>query len=51
MLQCNRIDASEGVAVNKTSESKECMLGHYWYFKDVGYEFNHLFVMVVMLCQ
>ena len=51
MLQCNRIDVSEGIHINKTSESKESMLCHYWYFKDVGINFNRLFVIVVMLYQ
>ena len=40
MLQNDRIDVSEGIDINKTSESKECMLCHYWYFKDVGYKFQ-----------
>ena len=40
MLQYDRIDVSEGIDINKTNESKECMLCHYWYFKDVGYKFQ-----------
>ena len=40
MLQYNRIDASEGIDIDKTSESKKCMLCHYWYFKDIGYKFQ-----------
>ena len=40
MLQYNRIDVSEGTDINKISTSKECMLCHYWYFKDVGYKFQ-----------
>ena len=36
MIQYKRIDASEGIDVNKTSASKECELCHYWFFKDVG---------------
>ena len=40
MLQYDRIDVSEGIDINKTSESKECMLCHYWYFKDVSYKFQ-----------
>ena len=40
MLQYDRIDVSEGIDINKTSESKECMLCHYWYFEDVGYKFQ-----------
>ena len=40
MLQYDRIDVSEGIDINKTSASKECMLCHYWYFKDVCYKFQ-----------
>ena len=29
MLYFNRIDVSEGIGVNKTSESKECNICHY----------------------
>ena len=32
MLYYNRIDVSEGIDVNKTSESNECDMYHYWYF-------------------
>ena len=38
MLQNERIYVSEGIDTNKTSASKECMLCHYWYFKDVGFK-------------
>ena len=40
MLQYNRIDVSEGIDINKTNKSKECMLCRYWYFKDLGYKFQ-----------
>ena len=40
MLQYEKISVSEGIDVNKTSVSKECMLCHYWYFKDVGFKFE-----------
>ena len=40
MLQYDRIDVLEGIGINKTSASKECMLCHYWYFKDVHYKFQ-----------
>ena len=40
MLQYDRIDVSEGIDINKTNKSKECMLCHYWYFIDVGYKFQ-----------
>ena len=43
MLQCEKIDFSEGIDVNKTSASKECELCHYWLFKNVGFKFeNHV---------
>ena len=38
MLQYEIIDASGRIDVDETSLSKECMLCHYWYFKDVGFE-------------
>ena len=38
MLQHERIDVSEGVDINKSNKSKESMLRHYWYFKDIGYK-------------
>ena len=32
MLYNDRTDVSERIDVNKTSESKECDICHYWYF-------------------
>ena len=40
MLQYKNIDVSEGIDTNKTIVSKECMLCHYWYFKDVRFIFE-----------
>ena len=40
MLQYDKIDVSGGIEINKTSKSKDCMLCHYWYFKDLGYKFQ-----------
>ena len=40
MLQYETIDVSKGIETNKTSTSKECMLCHYWYYKDVGFKFE-----------
>ena len=39
MLQYE-IDVSEEIDTNKTSASKECMLCHCWYFKDVEFNFE-----------
>ena len=40
MLQCERIDVSEGIDCNKSDKSKKCMICHYWYFKDIGYKYE-----------
>ena len=32
------IDVSEGIDVNKTIASNECVLCHYWFFKDVAFK-------------
>ena len=36
----SKVDVSEGIDVNKTSESKECEICHYWFFKDFGFKFE-----------
>ena len=40
MLYFDRIDVSEGINVNKTRESKDCNICHYWYFLDKGFKFQ-----------
>ena len=40
MLEYDRIDISEGIDVNKTSASKECDICHYWYFKNIGFNYE-----------
>ena len=40
MLQYKKIDASEGIDVNKTSASKECELCRCWFFKDGQFKFE-----------
>ena len=40
MLKYEKIDASEGIDVNKTSASKQCEFCHYWFFKDIGFKFE-----------
>ena len=40
MLECDRIDISEGTDVNKASLSKECDICHCWYFKDIGFKYE-----------
>ena len=40
MLQYERIDISGGVDPTKSDKSKECIVCHYWYFKDIGYKYE-----------
>ena len=54
MIQYKRIDISKGIDFSKTNESVECMICHYWYFKDVGFKYQpyvcngcHDFSMIV----
>ena len=37
MLVYKKNDISDGIDVNKSDESKECMLWHYWYFLDKSF--------------
>ena len=40
MLYYDRIDVSEGINVNKTSEWKKCDICHYWYFLNKELKFQ-----------
>ena len=40
MLKYNRIDIWEEIHVNKTNTSKECDICQYWYFKDIGFNYE-----------
>ena len=40
MLQYERIDISEGTDFGKPNKSVECMICHYWYFKDIGCKYQ-----------
>ena len=41
MLECDRIDISEGIDVNKNiSTSKKCYLCGYWYFIDKNFNYQ-----------
>ena len=50
MLQYEKIYVSEGIDTKKISLSKECELCPCWYFKNAGFEFNHMFVINIMMC-
>ena len=40
MLQYEKINVLEGIDINKSNKSNECMICHYWYFKDIIYKFE-----------
>ena len=49
MLECDRIDISEGIDVNKTSASIKCDIFPYWISKVLASSTNHIFATVVMI--
>ena len=49
MLEYERIDISEGIDINKTNLLRECNICHYWYFNDIGFNMNLIFVMDAMI--
>ena len=40
MLEYENIDISEGIDVNKSSNSKEYSVCHYWYFIDKNFNYG-----------
>ena len=40
MTYYDRLYVSKDIDVNKTSESKECNICHYWYFLSKGFKFQ-----------
>ena len=40
MLECDRIDISEGIDVNKANLSRQGDICHYWYFKNIGFKYE-----------
>ena len=40
MLEYERIDISEGIDIDMSNKSKECMLCHYWYFLDKNFSYG-----------
>ena len=43
MLEYNKIDISEGVDVNLSNKSKECILCHCWYFLNKNFSYGPFF--------
>ena len=40
MLQYERIDVSEGMDLNKSVKSRDYIICHCWYFKDIGCKYQ-----------
>ena len=40
MLEYERIDISDGIDVDMSDKSKECMLCHYWCFLDKNFSYG-----------
>ena len=40
MIECDRINLDEGIDVNKTCNSRECWLCHFWYFLDKNFNYQ-----------
>ena len=40
MLEYEKSDISEGIDVNKSSNSKKCRLCNYWYFTDRNFDYG-----------
>ena len=40
MLEYDRIDISEGIDVDKTDRSKECMFCYCWYFLNKSFKYG-----------
>ena len=42
MLKCSNLEELmfQKPDINKSNKSKECIICHYWYFKDIAYKFE-----------
>ena len=40
MLKYDKIDITEGIDLNKTNKSKECMFCHYWYYLNKNFSYS-----------
>ena len=40
MLKYDKIDITEGIDLNKTNKSRECMICHYWYYLNKNFSYG-----------
>ena len=43
MLRYYKIDITEGIDLNKTNKSRECMFCHYWYYLNKNFSYGRPF--------
>ena len=49
MLKYDKIDTTEGMDVDKTNKSRECMFCHCWYYLNKTLVMVHVLVMAVII--
>ena len=49
MLKYDKIDITEGIDLNKTDKSKECIFCHHWYYlnKNFTYYYYYYFFIII----
>ena len=40
MLKYDKIDITEGIDLNKTNKSRECMFCHHWYYQNKNFSYG-----------
>ena len=40
MVEYDRIDVSKETDVNKSDDSRQCIICHYWYFLEINFTFQ-----------
>ena len=40
MIEYERMEIAEGIYLNKSNKSKECMVCYFWHFLDIGYKYE-----------
>ena len=51
MIEYDRTDLDEGIDVNKTPNSRECWLCHYWHFLDKNFNYQKYYCDGCHICQ
>ena len=49
MLKYDKIDVTEGIDLDKTNKSKECMFCHYWYYLNKNFTYGPFIVIIKII--